>query len=68
MRCLFVAVGPNALFIVLPYWDNVSQAHILTHPVTFYYHLADQLSLFQKNHFRTIVLVFHNVYTLYVTY
>ena len=24
MRCLFVAVGPNALFIVLPHWDNMS--------------------------------------------
>ena len=22
MRCPFVAVGLNALFIVLPYWDN----------------------------------------------
>ena len=24
MRCPFVAVGPNALFIVLPHWDNMS--------------------------------------------
>ena len=24
MRCLFVAVGPNAHFIVLPHWDNMS--------------------------------------------
>ena len=24
MRCLFVAVGPNALFIVLPHWDKMS--------------------------------------------
>ena len=24
MRCLFVAVGPNARFIVLPHWDNKS--------------------------------------------
>ena len=24
MRCLFVAVGLNALFIVLPHWDNMS--------------------------------------------
>ena len=24
MRCLFVAVGPDALFIVLPHWDNMS--------------------------------------------
>ena len=24
MRCLFVAVGLNACFIVLPYWDNMS--------------------------------------------
>ena len=31
MRCLFVAVGPNARFIVLPHWDNM-----LTHPVTLY--------------------------------
>ena len=29
MRCLFVAVGPNARFIVLPHWDNMSQAHML---------------------------------------
>ena len=27
MRCLFVAVGLNARFIVLPHWDNMSQAH-----------------------------------------
>ena len=24
MRCLFVAVGLNALFIVLPHWENMS--------------------------------------------
>ena len=24
MRCLFVAVGLNACFIVLPHWDNMS--------------------------------------------
>ena len=24
MSCLLVAVGLNALFIVLPYWDNMS--------------------------------------------
>ena len=24
MKCLFVAVGRNALFIVLPHWDNMS--------------------------------------------
>ena len=24
MRCLFVAVGLNARFIVLPHWDNIS--------------------------------------------
>ena len=24
MRCLFVAVGANALFIVLPHWGNLS--------------------------------------------
>ena len=24
MRCLFVAVGPNARFMVLPHWDNMS--------------------------------------------
>ena len=36
MRCLFVAVGPNARFIVLPHWNNMSQAHMLTHPVTLY--------------------------------
>ena len=27
MRCPFVAVGLNARFIVLPHWDNMSQAH-----------------------------------------
>ena len=31
MRCLFLAMGLNALFIVLPHWDNMSQAHRLTH-------------------------------------
>ena len=36
MRCLFVAVGLNALFIVLPHWDNMSQAHMVSHPVTLY--------------------------------
>ena len=24
LKCLFVAVGPNARFIVLPHWDNMS--------------------------------------------
>ena len=24
MRCLFVAMGPSARFIVLPHWDNMS--------------------------------------------
>ena len=42
-RYLFVAVGPNARFIVLPHWDNISYAHMLTHPVTLYRHWADQL-------------------------
>ena len=42
MRCPFVAVGLNARFIVLPHWDNMSQAHMLTHPVTLYWHWADQ--------------------------
>ena len=36
MRCPFVAVGLNACFIVLPHWDKISQAHMLTHPVTLY--------------------------------
>ena len=36
MRCLFVAVGLNALFIVLPHWDNMSQAHMIPYPVTLY--------------------------------
>ena len=37
MRCQFVAVGPNARFIVLPHWDNMSyKAHMLPHPVTLY--------------------------------
>ena len=36
MRCIFVAVGLNARFIVLPHWDNMSKAHMLTHPVTLY--------------------------------
>ena len=35
-RCLFVALGLDALFIVLPHWDDMSQAHMLTHPVTLY--------------------------------
>ena len=43
MKCLFVAVGLNARFIVLPHWDNMSQAHKLTHQVTLYLHRADQL-------------------------
>ena len=29
MKCLFVAVGLDACFIVLPQWDNMSQAHII---------------------------------------
>ena len=36
MRCPFVAVGLNVRFIVLPHWDNMSQAHMLTHPVPLY--------------------------------
>ena len=36
MKCLYVAVGPNARFIVLPHVDNMSQAHMLSHPVTLY--------------------------------
>ena len=36
MMCPFVAVGLIACFIVLPHWDNMSQAHMLTHPVTLY--------------------------------
>ena len=36
MRCPFVAVGLNARFIVLPHWDNMSRADMLTHPVTLY--------------------------------
>ena len=43
MSCPFVAVGLNARFIVLPHWDNMSQAHMLTHPVTLYWHQANQL-------------------------
>ena len=43
MRCPFVVVGLNACFIVLRHWDNMSQAHMLTHPVTLYGHRADQL-------------------------
>ena len=35
-RCLFVAVELNALFKVLPHWDSVILAHMLTHPVTLY--------------------------------
>ena len=30
MRCPFVAVGPNARFIVLPHWDNVIGPHANT--------------------------------------
>ena len=33
---IFVAVGLNAHFIELPYWDNMSQAHMVSHPVTLY--------------------------------
>ena len=36
VRCPYVAVGLNAHFIVLPHLDNMSQAHMLTHPVTLY--------------------------------
>ena len=36
IRCPFVALGPNARFIVLPHWDNMSKVHMLTHPVTLY--------------------------------
>ena len=36
MKCLFVAVGLNAHFIMLAHWDNMSQAHMLTHSVTLY--------------------------------
>ena len=43
MRCLFVAVGLNACFIVLPPRDNMSLAHMLTHPVTLYEHRADNI-------------------------
>ena len=43
MRCLFVVVGLNARFKVLPHWDNMSQAHMLTQPVTLYWHRVDQL-------------------------
>ena len=32
MSCLFVAVGLNACFIVLPHWDNIVPH--ATHPVT----------------------------------
>ena len=31
VTCLFVAVGLNVIFIVLPHWDNM-----VTHPVTLY--------------------------------
>ena len=34
MRCPFVALGLNACFIVLPHWNNMSQAHMQIHPVT----------------------------------
>ena len=36
IRYLFVAVGLNARFIVLPHWDNMSWAQMLPHPVTLY--------------------------------
>ena len=35
MRC-GAHLWHNAHFIVLPHWDNMSQAHMLTHPVTLY--------------------------------
>ena len=31
MRCPFVAVELKACFIVLPHWDNMSVAHMITH-------------------------------------
>ena len=43
MRCPFVAEGPNARFIVLPHWDNMSRAHMIPHPVTLYWHQVDQI-------------------------
>ena len=36
MRCPFVAEGPNTRFIVLPHWNNMSQAHMVSHLVTLY--------------------------------
>ena len=34
MRCLFVAVGINALFIVLPHWDNTQSHYTDTRPTS----------------------------------
>ena len=30
IRCIFVVMGLNAFFIVLPHWDNRSKAYMLT--------------------------------------
>ena len=35
MRCLFVAVGLNARFIVLPHWDNMLLAKVVRQPVQY---------------------------------
>ena len=45
-----VAVGLNALFIVLPHWNNMSYAHMLTHPVTLYWHRATSYVLWSLLH------------------
>ena len=47
MRCPFVAVGLNVRFIVLPDWNNMSQAHMLTHELG--WKPLPILMLFDKN-------------------
>ena len=34
MRCQFEVVGLNILFIVLPHWDDMLYARMISHPVT----------------------------------
>ena len=50
MGCPFLAVGLNVRFIVLPHWDNMSQAQMLTHPVTLYTGPTSYVSWAPLNH------------------
>ena len=66
MRCPFVAVGPNARFIVLPHWDNMSQAHMIPHPVTLYWHQVDQICFVVLTYCFTFVVIKHIFHWCYV--